>query len=143
MADFTIRGIAAARLIDDDKQEMASTIYRIEQGDVSIAIIGNIARKLSDDQLEMLGLIDILVIPVGGGDTLDPTSAAAMVRTVEPKIVVPIHYADAGLRYELPQDALEIFTKELGAPVEELAKLKLKSSATLPTVLTVNALVRS
>lgn len=142
VGDFAIRGAAASRFIDDEKAEKASTLYRIEQGDVSIAVVGNVAPALSDDQLESLGVVDILILPVGGGGTLDATSAAAFVRSIEPKLVVPVHYAETSLNYEVPQDTLETFTKELGAPVEETQKLKIKA-ANLPATLTVYNLARS
>lgn len=142
VGDFTIRGVAVSRLIDDEKEEMASTAYRLEQGDVSIAVVGNTGPNFSEEQLESLGVVDVLVIPVGGGGTLDATNAAALIRSIEPKMVIPVHYADAALRYEVPQDTLETFVKELGAPVEDVQKLKIKSAA-LPPVLTVYSLVRS
>lgn len=144
VGDFTIKGIAATRHIDTPDQEKLSTIYRVECGDVKTAVVGNIDPKLTEEQLEAIGVVDILVLPVGGGGyTLDATSAAAIVRSVEPKVVVPIHYAGAGLSYEVPQEQLAPFVSELGAPVETVAKLKVKSSASLPPVLTVYEVTRS
>lgn len=144
VGDFTVRGIAATRHIDTPDQEKLSTIYRIECGDIKIAVLGNIAPKLDDDQLEAIGLVDILVLPVGGGGyTLDATSATAVVRAVEPKVVIPIHYEDTGLRYEVPQDSLATFVAELGVPVETVAKYKIKSGASLPVALTVIEITRS
>lgn len=144
VGDFTIKGVAATRHIDTPEQEKLSTIYRIECGDVHVAIIGNVAPNLSDTQLETIGVVDILVLPVGGGGyTLDATSAVGIVRSVEPKVVVPVHYSDTGLHYEVPQDALDVFVKELGAPIEHVPKLKVKSVAALPQILTVMAIDRS
>lgn len=144
VADFTIRGIAATRHVDTPEQEKLATLYRVECGDVRVGILGNIDPKLTEEQYEALGVIDILVIPVGGGGyTLDATSAATIVRSAEPKIVVPVHYAGSGLTYEVPQDSLEVFIKELGAPVEQTPKLKVKSAATLPQTLTVLEVTRS
>lgn len=144
VGDFTIHGVAATRHIDTAEQEKLSTIYRVECGEIRAAIIGNIDPKLDDEQLEAIGVVDILVIPVGGGGyTLDATSAASIVRQVEPKAVIPVHYAEKGLNYEVPQDTLDVFVKELGAPVEQVAKLKVKSISALPPVLTVLELARS
>ena len=144
VADFDIRGIAAQRHLDSDKDPLVSTIYRVEVGESRIAILGNIYENLSEAQLEELGLIDILVIPVGGnGYTLDATGAASLVGKIDPKVVIPVHYADDALKYEVPQDALEVFTKELGAPVEETTKFKVKSASAIPQILTVVALQRS
>ncbi len=144
VGDFTMRGVAAMRHIDTEGDELLSTVYRIECGDVRLAVIGNIASKLLDDQLEAIGVVDLLVLPVGGGGyTLDATSAAAVVRQVEPKVVIPVHYAGSGLQYEVPQDTLEMFVKELGAPSEQTAKYKVKSAASLPATLTVIEVTRS
>jgi len=144
VGDFSITGVAATRHIDTPHDEKKSTIYRIEVGDVRIALLGNIASQLNEEQLEALGEVDILILPVGGGGyTLDATSAAALTRQVDPKAVIPIHYADEALKYEVPQDNVDLFVKELGAPVEKTAKYKVKSGLALPTVLTTVEIARS
>jgi L-ascorbate metabolism protein UlaG (beta-lactamase superfamily) len=145
IADFSISGIAATRHIDTSDVEKKATIYRIEVGDVRIALLGNIAPELSDNQLEELGVIDILIIPVGGGGyTLDATSAAALVRHIDPKAVIPVHYGgDNAIKYEVPQDVLDVFVKELSAPLETIAKYKLKGASSLPPVVTVIQVTRS
>lgn len=144
VGDFSIKGVAAQRHLDTEADEKKSTMYRIEINGIRIALLGNVAPKLDEDQLEGLGIVDILVLPVGGGGyTLDATSAAALVRQIEPRAVVPIHYADSALSYEVPQDTLETFTKELGAPVETTAKWKIKTASAIPEVLTVYEVTRS
>jgi len=144
IGDFSIRGVSAIRHLDAPDAEPIATIYRIETGDVRIALLGNIASNLEEEQLEALGVVDILILPVGGsGYTLDATSAAALVRNIDPKVVIPIHYADSTLKYEVPQDTLETFTKELAAPVESVAKYKVKSSSVLPATLTIIEITRS
>jgi L-ascorbate metabolism protein UlaG (beta-lactamase superfamily) len=142
VGDFSIRGIAAQRHLDSNGQ--GATIYRIEIGEARIALIGNIDPKLSDDQLEALGVVDIIIIPVGGGGyTLDATAAAHLVRQIDAKAVIPVHYADKALTYEVPQDEFEVFAKELGGAVEELDKLKVKATSSLPLVSTIYKLARS
>jgi L-ascorbate metabolism protein UlaG (beta-lactamase superfamily) len=144
IADFDIRGIAAQRHLDTESDPKASTMYRIEVGGIRAAVLGNIYEKLHEDQLEEIGIVDVLIIPVGGsGYTLDATGAATLVRQIDPKVVVPIHYADSAIQYEVPQSEIDVFIAELGAPVEEVAKLKLKNSGALPAVLTVFQLARS
>lgn len=144
IANFDIKGIAAQRHLDAETDPKASTIYRIEANDIRVGLVGNIFEKVTDEQLEELGIIDVLILPVGGnGYTLDATGAASLVRKVDPKVVIPIHYADSHIKYEVPQDPLELFLKELGAPVEEVTKYKLKQASALPEALTVVALARS
>ena len=84
VANFDIRGIAAQRHLDTESDPKVSTIYRIECGDVRLAVVGNIYEKLSEAQLEEIGVVDILVIPVGGGGyTLDATGAAAVTSRID------------------------------------------------------------
>jgi len=144
VADFDIRGVAAQRHLDTETDPKVSTMYRVETGDVRIAVLGNIFEKLNEDQLEELGVIDVLIIPVGGGGyTLDATAAASVTRKIDPKVVIPIHYADSAASYEVPQDTVDAFIKELGAPVEEQPKYKLKQASALPSVLTIVQLERN
>jgi len=106
--------------------------------------LGNIYEQLNDDKLEELGVVDILIIPVGGnGYTLDATGAVSLVRKISPKVVVPVHYADDALAYEVHQDNLDLFVKELDVPVETVSKYKVKGAATLPSTLTVMEVTRS
>jgi len=143
VGEFDIKGIAAQRHLDSESDPLRSTMYRVEVSDIRVAIIGNIYEKLSDTQLEELGLIDVLIIPVGGnGYTLDATGAANLTRKIDPKVVIPVHFAEADLKYEVPQESLDVFVKELGAPVEEMPKYKLKQSALLPAALTIVHLTR-
>lgn len=141
---FAIKGVAAQRHIDTQSGEKLTTVYHVDIGDVRVGVIGNINPKLSEDQLETVGIVDILILPVGGnGYTLDAKSATAIVAQVEPKVVIPVHYADSSISYEVPQDDVQSFLDDLGAPVERETKLKFKSSSALPATLTVFVLARS
>lgn len=139
---IAIHGVAANRHLDNPEDgKLEATIYRIEAGDIRFGVIGNISAPLSDLQLEELGVVDVLIVPVGGnGYTLDATSAAELVRQVEPKAVVPVHYSDDGIKYQVNQDEISVFTQELGSDVEERDSLKLKSAAVLAQTLTVYVL---
>ncbi|NTW61130.1 Zn-dependent hydrolase [Candidatus Saccharibacteria bacterium] len=124
---FDITGVPARRHIDTENEGMLSTIYRIMIGESRIGVVGNIDKKLSDEQLEALGVVDILILPVGGGGyTLDSVDAAKVISAIDPKVVIPVHYADSSLKYEVPQDDLERFVTQLGAPVETVSKYKYK-----------------
>lgn len=143
-AEFSIVGIPARRHIDNDESAQRATIYRIGIGEVRIGLLGNIAPKLSEEQLESLGVLDIVIMPVGGnGYTLDATSATQLARSIEAKVVIPVHYQDPGLKYEVPQAGLEEFVKELGAAQEVTSKYKLKNAGALPASMTVVELTRS
>ena len=143
IGDFSIHGIPANRHIDHDGVTSGTTIYRISVGDIQIALIGNIANKLSEDQLEAIGVVDIVILPVGGGYTLDGVDAARLVRQIDPKVVIPVHYADSALSYEVPQDALQPFLDEIGLVPEVTDKYKVKAATSLPATMTVVELRRT
>lgn len=139
--NVSITGVGAQRNIDASGK--AATMYRISNSDFAIAIIGHVATPLSEEQLEALGVVDVVVVPVGGsGYTLDAHQAVATVRQLDPKIVIPVHYADKAITYEVPQMELEPFIKEIGVPVEQTTKLKLKAGV-LPETLTVYEVQRT
>ncbi|MDR1196661.1 MAG: MBL fold metallo-hydrolase [Candidatus Nomurabacteria bacterium] len=141
--DISIVGIPVQRHIDPEEKGKAATAYVVNAENIRVAVLGHITSPISDDDLESLGIVNVLVVPVGGGGyTLDAHDAAAVVRQISPKAVIPTHYADKELTYEVPQETVDVFVKELSASVEEADSLKLKTSAALPEALTVYRLKR-
>lgn len=126
----SIVGIPARSHMSDDTEDKSVTVYKISVGDMVYVVLGHIYPELSDDQLEAMGMVDVLFVPVGGhGYTLDPAGALKVTRTIDPKIVVPTHYADKGIKYDVPQVSLEEAVKEFAMePKEKLEKLKLKTA---------------
>lgn len=127
VSEVSIFGIAARGHMDEAGKKSA-TIYKLQYEDTRVAILGHIYPDLNEDQLEEIGTVDILITPVGGnGYTLDATGALQMIKKIEPKIVIPTHYDDKALKYEVPQAPLEDVVKNLGMEVKEtLAKFKPK-----------------
>lgn len=127
ISNISVMGIAARSHMDEDKNR-SGTMYKIVVDEIKVAAVGHIYPELSDAQLEALGTVDILLIPVGNtGYTLDAAGALKVIKKIEPKIVVPSHYADSKLKYPVEQQDLESAIKELAMePRERLAKLKLK-----------------
>lgn len=99
-------------------------IFRIELEGVSIVHLGDLGHELGPEQKEKLSGLDVLLIPVGGGDSLDYKSAAAIVNELEPRIVIPMHYQLPDQKTKL--DGVEKFAKEMGVAAKaELDKLKI------------------
>lgn len=139
--NISITGVGAQRHIDTAGK--AATMYRIATSDFAIAVVGHVTTPLTEEQLEALGVVDVAIVPIGGsGYTLDSHHAVSVARQLDPKIVIPTHYADKAITYEVPQMELEPFIKELGAPVEQTTKLKLKAGS-LPETLTMYELQRT
>jgi L-ascorbate metabolism protein UlaG (beta-lactamase superfamily) len=130
VADISIIGIAARSHIDENGQPPQATMFKLVTSELSVLFTGHIYPELSDAQLEAIGTVDLLVVPVGGnGYTVDPIGALKLIKAIEPKLVIPTHYADRSLKYPVPQQDLANALKELAMePNETINKLKLKPS---------------
>ena len=118
-AGVVIHGIAARAHMDTEGQHSA-VIYTIESDNARAAVMGHIYPELSEEQLEQIGRVDIALVPVGGhGYTIDGVGALKIIKDIEPKIVIPTHYADKSLKYEVPQADLADALKALGMEVSE------------------------
>lgn len=126
--NVSIKGISAQAHIDEPGKKNA-VIYRLVIDDYKIGVIGHIYPEISDEQLESLGMIDVLLIPVGGnGYTLDGIGALKVIKKIGPSIVIPTHYKDSKIKYEVPQDNIEDVRKVLSMePAEDLDVLTLKN----------------
>ena len=127
VSDISVIGIAAQAHIDE-KGVNNSTMFKLVAGETTLLVTGHIYPELSDRQLETIGMVDILVVPVGGnGYTVDPVGALKLIKAVEPKIIIPSHYADDTLNFAVPQQDLSNALKEMGMEAKEtLPKLKYK-----------------
>lgn len=112
----------------DEEGTKNAVIYIVQADDTKVAVLGHIYPELSEDQLEAIGVVDVAVVPVGGnGYTLDGAGALKVIKQIEPKVVVPTHYADRAIRYEVPQAELAEAVKNLGMEISEtVSKYKIK-----------------
>jgi L-ascorbate metabolism protein UlaG (beta-lactamase superfamily) len=114
----------------DDKQGAErgkNTAYVIEIEGITVCHLGDLGHVPTQEQVEQLNGVDVLLIPVGGRTTLTGARAAEVVGILEPKIVIPMHYKVPGLTANL--DGVSRFLKEMAveAPTP-LESLKLTSS---------------
>jgi L-ascorbate metabolism protein UlaG (beta-lactamase superfamily) len=124
-----IHGVAARAHMDEVGKNSA-VVYTVEADGVKVGILGHIYPELSEDQLEQIGMVDILVVPIGGnGYTLDGIGALKVIKQIEPKIVIPVHYADKSINYEVSQAELTDALKNLGMETSETVdKYKYKAA---------------
>lgn len=114
------------------------TNYRLEVEGVAVAILGNGPAELSEDQLEAIGVVDVLLLPMADGVVgLNSHQAAQLARRVDAKAIVPIGVAVEDTTQEPASDTLHAFVKELAAQTESGGKLKIKSIGDIPAALTV------
>jgi len=128
VSGISIYGIAARAHMDEEGKQTA-TIFKLVTEDLRILVVGHIYPELSDQQLEAIGMIDVMFVPVGNsGYTLDGVGAFKLVKKVEPKLIIPTHYEMKGIEYPVPQQPLEEALKAFSMEVKEtVSKLKLKS----------------
>jgi L-ascorbate metabolism protein UlaG (beta-lactamase superfamily) len=118
----SIFGIQARSHMDEDGQKSA-TIFKLTWGDTNVLVTGHIYPKLSEADLEAIGMIDVMLVPVGGnGYTTDAVGALQLIKQVEPKVVIPTYYADDALKFEVPAAELEDALKTLGMESKEATK---------------------
>lgn len=103
------------------------TIYRVFLEEMSIGFLGALDRKLTDSEIEDLGDIHVLILPVGGDDVLSPADAADVVAQVEPRIVIPAHYHIDKLNTK--HGTVESFVKSLGVTPTREQKFKVTKSS--------------
>ncbi len=110
-----------------------NTVYIIHLDDVVFCHLGDLGHELTTQQIDDIGAIDVLLIPVGGGETIGPSEAINVISQLEPRIVIPMHYAQsdqASFMQELVP--LEKFTHELGLKEFELQEKLSISASSLP-----------
>jgi L-ascorbate metabolism protein UlaG (beta-lactamase superfamily) len=107
-----------------------NTVYLMEVDGVALCHLGDIGHVLSDGQVEELGNVDILMVPVGGVSTINASMAAETVRKLEPKIVLPMHYKTPRTTREL--EPVDNFLKEMGVSLAEPRPKLTISKSNLP-----------
>ena len=107
-----------------------NTAYLMEVDGVAICHLGDIGHVLGDEQVEELGNVDILMVPVGGVSTINASMAAEIIRKLEPKAVLPMHYKTPKTRRDL--EPVENFLKEMGLTQVEPRPKYTVSKSNLP-----------
>lgn len=112
MNDVFITGI---RTYHDDTKGAAhgrNTAYLFDLEDIVVCHLGDLGHSLSEAQVESMSSADVIIIPVGGGTTLDAAKAVEVIGQLEPKIIIPMQYQTS--IGDSHRDTLEHFLKEMG-----------------------------
>ena len=107
-----IMGIATFHDREKGKKRGKNTVYLIEADEISVCHLGDLGHVLTTLQVEELGNVDVLLLPVGGVSTLNASMAVEVVRQLEPRVIIPMHYKTEALTREL--EPVERFLKEMG-----------------------------
>ena len=115
---------------EEDPPGKRNTAYLIEMDNLRLCHPGDVSNALATRQVEAFAPVDILFLPVGGVCTVEVPQAIEMLRSLEPRIVIPMHYGLPGLPLGLK--GLDIFLREMGLrDVQPQARLNI-SGTTLP-----------
>ncbi len=121
------KGIHSFHNAKDDKEQLENTIFKINIKGIRICHLGAQGTKLTPEQLEKVGDVDILFVPVGKVGNLDAKKAKEVIEQIEPRIVIPMAYNTDGSNRGL--DPVETFLSAMGADgVEPLETFVVKRS---------------
>ena len=98
---FSVRTIAVFHDEKNGALRGENTIHIIEYDGLQVAHLGDLGHSLTPPQLETLGAIDALLIPVGGYYTIDPTQAQQIIQAVSPRVIIPMHYRRGGMGFDV------------------------------------------
>ncbi len=127
--EFEVRGVTV-RGVDMGN---GRTLMRVEIDDVRVVSVGRLDRQLTEEEIDALGHIDVLVAPVGGGDALAAPAATKLVNALSPAIVVPVRYRSPNSPGSGDYEPVDTFAKEMGLAEDSyqaLPKLNLNGAMT-------------
>ena len=107
-----IVGVATRRDTGAGTGNQRNTAYLIEMDDLTVCHLGDLGHILTPKQVEQMNNADILLIPVGGNNTINAAQAAEVVSQIEPRIVVPMHFKTEVTTLNL--DPVSKFLREMG-----------------------------
>jgi len=128
ISNILIAGVATFHDAGRGSQRGKNTVYLMEIDGISVCHLGDLGHVLTAEQVEDIGDVDVLLLPVGGLATIDAKMAAEVIRQLEPKAVVPMHYKTPVLEREL--EPVGRFLEEMGIEqIDSQPKLSLTRSS--------------
>lgn len=108
-------------------EQPRNTLYVFDYDGLTIAHLGDLKQVPSQAEVEALGPVNVVLLPIGGGDGLNAAKAAEVVSQLEPNIIIPMHYYTSEGKVRL--DSLDKFIKEMGLqPIDSVPSLKITKS---------------
>ncbi len=120
----SVIGVSTFHDTNQGAERGKNTVFNIELDNMHIVHLGDLGHALNDQQIESIGDVDILLVPVGSVFTIDAKVAAQVVSSLEPRIIIPMHFFLPGLKFHL--EGVEAFLKEMGVEnIEPLSKFSI------------------
>ena len=133
IANILINGVRTHSTVQSDNgAHRLNTAYVIDVDEMRVCHLGELADVLTTEQVEAIGSVAVLMVPIGGTDTIGAKRAVEVVSQLEPNIVIPMHYRIQGTRSD-SLEPVERFINEMGAKsLTPVPKLTLNAKASLP-----------
>jgi L-ascorbate metabolism protein UlaG (beta-lactamase superfamily) len=116
--DASGSGKKKAKVKENGTAPSPNTIYVFDYDGITVAHLGDLKDVPSQSEIELLGTINVALVPVGGGGGLNAAKAAEVISLIEPNLVIPMHYATPEAK--IPLDSLNKFIKEMGLSKPEI-----------------------
>jgi len=124
--EYEIKGISFRAIPSFSKGGGRNLIFKIDTENLRICHLGVLNQKeLNNEQLESIGLVDILMVPVGGEEVISAKEAKEIIAEIEPKVVIPMYYFIPKLKIKI--ETLDNFLKimgEKGIPPQDQLKIQ-------------------
>jgi L-ascorbate metabolism protein UlaG (beta-lactamase superfamily) len=121
------KGIHSFHNTKDDKEQLENVVFLINDHGIKLCHLGAQGTKLTPEQLEQIGDVDVLFVPVGGKGTVDAKKAKEIVEQIEPRVIIPMAYHTEGSKLGL--GTLAAFLDVMGAKsTEPVDTFKVKKS---------------
>lgn len=128
ISGVSIMGFPSFHDAKDGSERGKNTIYVYEADGLRIAHLGDLGHPISDEIVDEMGSIDILMVPVGGFYTIGPKEAVDVCSKIDPYFIIPMHYKAEGINLSQFEhlEPKDTFLKEIGMVVENLPKFTIK-----------------
>jgi L-ascorbate metabolism protein UlaG (beta-lactamase superfamily) len=110
-----IVGVQTAHDAEKGRRRGANVVWIAQVEDVDVCHLGDLGAPLTSEQAEALGNVDVLLIPVGGHNTIGTSQTGEIIAQLEPKIVIPMHYQTEARKGETKLDPVDAFLRERSA----------------------------
>ena len=133
--EFEIGGVFITAVQTDSagkksKEKVRNTVYVFDYDGITVAHLGDLQQIPTQSEIELLGTVNVALVPVGGGSSLNAAKAAEVVSMLEPNLVIPMHYSTPDSKIDL--ESINKFIKEMGLSKPESQALLKVSRSSLP-----------
>jgi L-ascorbate metabolism protein UlaG (beta-lactamase superfamily) len=132
--EFEIGGVFITAVQTDgakkSKEKIRNTVYVFDYDGITVAHLGDLQQIPTQSEIELLGTVNVALVPVGGGSSLNAAKAAEVISMLEPNLVIPMHYSTPDSLIKL--DDLNKFIKEMGLSKQDAQPSLKVSRSSLP-----------